>query len=119
MIKKSYRNYASKSVRRAKMFKLIEGIIPRNIDGIYFIVNRYEYRYYTNFKLMAINSVGYVILLYLQNHEWCVAEELVNHIKYVFKDSMPDDEKVFSDVYSFCKKAVQMGYMKEKSNEKE
>ena len=96
------------------MYRICTNIIPRNIDGIYFAINRNEYRYYTDFKLIAVNVIGYTVLSYLKERTWCSLEEISNYVYSLIKSPKPSNDIIKTDIKNFLNQMHELGYINEK-----
>lgn len=95
-----------------KYYAVREGIIARNIGGVYFLVDIHNKDYYNNKSLDRINQTGYEIVRIIQNRKLCnivaIMSDFLGLLKQYDKSSKSCIEK---DICSFIQQLVNKGYI--------
>lgn len=94
------------------LYRIKEGIIPRNIAGIYFLVDITEKDYYFKKEIFSTNNIGYIQFNIMKELSIFSLYDILQHfIKLLddYKENMYD--QIFKDTESFIANLLSVGYL--------
>ena len=95
-------------------YKVIKGIVPRNIDGIYFLINIYDKKCFVEGNLFTTNEMGYELFNLMKAQDIFTIDEITCKLirnLIDFKEEMYC--MILSDVKDFVQKLNDIGYIEE------
>lgn len=112
---KSINIYLESQTRdKKKYYSMREGLVLRDIGGVYFLIDIHEKHYYDLKNLFSVNDTGKVILEYMEENKVCTLEGIVSNLRSLIKDYCVE---MYPMIYSDCKKFVEQlqeaGYLQE------
>lgn len=92
-----------------------QGVIPRNIAGIYFLVDIHERDYYAKKQIFSTNQCGYELFRIMRalNHPFTVEELLEQFLLLLTEDARNERDQIKSDVLQFIDELKGVGYIRE------
>ena len=98
---------------KEKYYVLRDGIILRDIAGIYFLVDINDKHCYDLKKIYRVNETGKCIVEYLRNHI-CTLNGIVSYIRSVIINYEPEMyDTIYNDCETFIQYLINKGYIKE------
>ncbi len=95
-------------------YKIIDGIVSRNIDRVYFLINVYDKKCFIEGNLFTTNEIGYELFNSMKEANIFTITEIVDELinKLVdFNEEMRSE--ILLDIQQFVKKLKEIGYIEE------
>lgn len=94
------------------MLKLREGLVCRNIAGIFFIVDIHDKHFYRNKQINCLNETAYTILNLMQESRSFSAEDIVQKLE----EKLSNDQNIshltiLNDITGFIKALEERGWV--------
>lgn len=106
--------YIEKINKIKKYYSLVEGIVLRDIGGVYFLVDIHEKQYYIKKELFKVNEIGRAIIIYMMDNNICSLEGIVSYLRTIIVDYHPEMySMMYSDCAEFIKQLKKYGYVEE------
>lgn len=100
-----------------KYYSLTNGVVCRNIGGVYFIVDIHEKKYYDIKNLLKTNQIGSVILEYMKGNRVCSIWGIISYVKSkLLNYNVEMEQMIYDDCMEFVNNLVKQGYICEVSN---
>lgn len=105
----------NKKVHQTTVFySLREGLVLREIGGIYFLIDIHEKNYYDTENLLFINEIGKAIISYLSINGVSSLNGIVSFVKSLLIDYTPEMyTTIYSDCTEYMKQLCSNGYVME------
>ena len=94
------------------MYEIREGIVCRDIGGIFFALDIHDKYLYRNHKLITLNSSGYKFMQIICKVHQFNEEELFNQLKNIFyNDITLNKDIVMQDIKKMLEILKQLGWV--------
>lgn len=92
-----------------------EGIIPRDIAGVYFLIDIHDKSYYDSKKIYTTNQIGYELCsIMMKKTDGFIITDIVDELKRLLINYSDDlYNQIISDVNKFVKELSRIGYILE------
>ena len=95
-------------------YKLREGLVRRDIAGLYFIIDVHDKHFYRNKQVICVNEIAYAIIGNMQSSETFSVESLRNGLLPLLSDqSSVSPDRIDADVLSFITLLKEKGWVLE------
>ena len=93
-------------------YTIREGIVARNIGGVYFLVDIHNKDYYNNKSLDRINQTGYEIVRIIQNRKLCnIVAIMSDFLELLIDYNQSLKDCIEKDIRSFIQELENKGYV--------
>ncbi len=100
--------------KKNKTYKIRKGIIFRNIDNIYFLIDIHNKNYFSGESFYNINKTGAIIWNIIKENENINFDGLLSKfIKFIGEYTKEIYEKIILDVSAFVNNLIKIGYLLE------
>lgn len=86
-----------------RYYAIREGLVLRNIEGVYFLIDINEKKYYDLKRLYQVNQIGKVIIEYMQKHPITTISGIVSYLKTIIKNYRIE---MYNQIYDDCEAFV-------------
>lgn len=94
------------------MYQVREGIILRDIAGIYFLIDIHKKNCYDLQKIDTVNEIGKEVFGIIMNQKNITLDEIIDKLTAKIINYTPDmREKISNDISKFVEQMVDKGYI--------
>ena len=94
-----------------KKYRIKEGLVTRDIKGVYFVIDIHDRHFYRNKKVSAVNAMAYTIINYANDLKEFDEEDLAKHIYTNLKEPKIPYEKIVNDMKTFINSLIEKGWV--------
>lgn len=93
-------------------YSVREGIVCRDIAGVYFAVDIHDKHFYRNKQINCLNEIAYTLLTIMQESGEFTAEDIAEKLEdKLSKDAEVPHERILSDVSGFIAALEERGWV--------
>lgn len=92
-------------------YRVKEGLVTRDIKGVYFVIDIHDKHFYRNKKVNCVNAVAYTIINFINTLDEFTCLDVAKHIHSQIKNKEVALEQVTKDMEQFIKTMVEKGWV--------
>lgn len=98
-----------------EIFVFKEGIVPRDIGGIYFLIDIHDNTYSGTEEIFSANRMGYIMACIMKRLDtFSIDDIFAELIKVINNYNSNMDVMIKSDIANYIKELIKLGYVERK-----